>query len=981
MSDAIIAEFRDQLAELAGMHRDRPHAELAALWALGLEREAIVSIVYRHDIIADRLRRMPLDPAARAVIARAVHWIWRDEEAHTLWVRGALIRRRELARALGKQLEGRLGGWVSSRQNHYAWREAPFTRLGAELLEAAAGLGGRIPPAVRETLHYKTFAAFCRFNISAETTAALAWRRMAELAESLGLADATGFLRMARDEERHARVFEILADAFDAGDRLRITADELRVRIQNIGQRFVAIPDPDRAAWRNRLGKGGTVVVREGSELAQLVDSILGATLEDVAGLSVALKTTFMLVTDRRDPSPGVSPAVVREVVGWLVARGASVRVIDGPNLYDVFHRGRSVAEVAAYCGFGEVVDADADQVPHSYERGMGIATLSRTWRDADLRIVLGKLRSHPTTTAMFALEAAEGLAARHDDHMFLDRRAERETAILMALDAAPPHLALLDAWEHVPDGLLGVLGTDEPLHPHRLYAARDAVALDAIAARHVGADPDAPGLFAGHAFDWFGDPRAATLVDGPDTPIAGFRLPTHSARTAWLSSLALPVFTHASGRGALFLPVFDEHAFPPVARESRALRLARSAIRRVVDDRRDSLVDRTLDRMLDRTLDRLLARRADRSDDIELVRDPRADGIDHTSANDNRRDRRADVGDRRALLPTDELAVAWGRVRISRITHLHRAATASLGPRDTALPLGPRDAAARPGPRDTALPLGPHDALDAAARLAPGDAPGSRDRTQRSDHAVVLLHGYPDTLQIWAQLAPLLATRHHVFAFDWPGLGASTPAPGAADPDARAEQLRAILDAAGLATVDLVAHDMGGPPALVFAARYPERVRRVTVMSSLLFGDAPTSLEIRVMRQPGLAAAAFKLAHPIVYTRSVASFLPDGDRLPAAIDADFRRAFDRAEVRDQLVRMCADYERALPALPDRYWQVRCPVHVVWAEHDHHFSPEHADRLCAILPAARRTIVPGARHWMALSRAPLLAELLADFLE
>lgn len=38
----------------------------------------------------------------------------------------------------------------------------------------------------------------------------------------------------------------------------------------------------------------------------------------------------------------------------------------------------------------------------------------------------------------------------------------------------------------------------------------------------------------------------------------------------------------------------------------------------------------------------------------------------------------------------------------------------------------------------------------------------------------LLLLHGYPDTLQIWSNLAPLLAARFHVIAFDWPGMGES---------------------------------------------------------------------------------------------------------------------------------------------------------------------------------------------------------------
>ena len=36
----------------------------------------------------------------------------------------------------------------------------------------------------------------------------------------------------------------------------------------------------------------------------------------------------------------------------------------------------------------------------------------------------------------------------------------------------------------------------------------------------------------------------------------------------------------------------------------------------------------------------------------------------------------------------------------------------------------------------------------------------------------LVLLHGYPDNLQIWSELALRLADKFEVIAFDWPGMG-----------------------------------------------------------------------------------------------------------------------------------------------------------------------------------------------------------------
>ena len=43
----------------------------------------------------------------------------------------------------------------------------------------------------------------------------------------------------------------------------------------------------------------------------------------------------------------------------------------------------------------------------------------------------------------------------------------------------------------------------------------------------------------------------------------------------------------------------------------------------------------------------------------------------------------------------------------------------------------------------------------------------------------LILLHGYPDNLQIWCELAPRLADLRRVIAFDWPGMGQSEAWPG----------------------------------------------------------------------------------------------------------------------------------------------------------------------------------------------------------
>jgi pimeloyl-ACP methyl ester carboxylesterase len=101
---------------------------------------------------------------------------------------------------------------------------------------------------------------------------------------------------------------------------------------------------------------------------------------------------------------------------------------------------------------------------------------------------------------------------------------------------------------------------------------------------------------------------------------------------------------------------------------------------------------------------------------------------------------------------------------------------------------------------------------------------------------AVVLLHGWPATWYSWAKIAPSLAARHTVIMPDLRGLGQSGfPAKDAGNytGPAMADDLRAVVHHLGFRHVDLVAHDMGGLPAVAFAARYRTEVGKLVMMEA----------------------------------------------------------------------------------------------------------------------------------------------------
>ena len=180
----------------------------------------------------------------------------------------------------------------------------------------------------------------------------------------------------------------------------------------------------------------------------------------------------------------------------------------------------------------------------------------------------------------------------------------------------------------------------------------------------------------------------------------------------------------------------------------------------------------------------------------------------------------------------------------------------------------------------------------------------------------LLLLHGYPDNLQIFCRVARELARDFRVIAFDWPGMGASEEWPGGASPTQMAERLVALLDAWDIERADLLGADMGGQPALVAAAEFPERVRRLTVMNSLVLWDEETSWEIALLRRHGWNRLVLEHLPRLVFRRALATFLPRDDGLPRALRDDLWQHFRQPAVRRYVARMCAGYQGALPRLP-----------------------------------------------------------------
>jgi pimeloyl-ACP methyl ester carboxylesterase len=112
--------------------------------------------------------------------------------------------------------------------------------------------------------------------------------------------------------------------------------------------------------------------------------------------------------------------------------------------------------------------------------------------------------------------------------------------------------------------------------------------------------------------------------------------------------------------------------------------------------------------------------------------------------------------------------------------------------------------------------------------------------RVGGSGPAVVLLHGYGETGDMWVPLAADLVRDHTVIVPDLRGLGLSSKPAGGFDKKTQGDDVVGVLDALKIQRADLVTHDIGNMVGFAFAARNRERVRRFVLIDAPIPGIGP---------------------------------------------------------------------------------------------------------------------------------------------
>lgn len=240
---------------------------------------------------------------------------------------------------------------------------------------------------------------------------------------------------------------------------------------------------------------------------------------------------------------------------------------------------------------------------------------------------------------------------------------------------------------------------------------------------------------------------------------------------------------------------------------------------------------------------------------------------------------------------------------------------------------------------------------------------------------AVVLLHGNPDSSDVWDAVVDELSARFRCIAPDLPGFGRSVPA---RDTDytlaGQSRWVNDFLDALQLSEpIALVGHDIGGLYACAFAVEHEARLRKAVFMDTTFFSDYRWHFWGRVWRTPVLGEIAMAAMTYPLFARELrrgAVSLPKGYERKAW-------QFVTPEMKRAVLKLYRLLDRDIfLGWEDRLRAVagRVPTLVIWGDHDPYISPKFADHF----GAQNVRHFPNAGHWPQVEQPIEVARLLAE---
>ncbi|WP_341711826.1 alpha/beta fold hydrolase [Erythrobacter sp.] len=263
------------------------------------------------------------------------------------------------------------------------------------------------------------------------------------------------------------------------------------------------------------------------------------------------------------------------------------------------------------------------------------------------------------------------------------------------------------------------------------------------------------------------------------------------------------------------------------------------------------------------------------------------------------------------------------------------------------------------------------------------------REAGPKDAPTIVLLHGFPTSSRQYEKLIPLLATRYHVIAPDYPGFGLSdAPSPDhyAYTFDHLAQTTASLFETLGVGHYTLYIHDYGAPVGFRLLLAHPERLRALIVQNGNAYREGLGPKWPKVAEYWADPAAHPEVLETFLSLDSTRQRHVAGTAHPERYDpqawADEFAFLSRPGQREIQAALLYDYRTNIAAYPQ--WQAWLRAHrpstlVVWGANDPSFIAPGAEAYRRDVPDAHIHLLD-AGHFALEEKNDEIARLILDFM-
>lgn len=252
---------------------------------------------------------------------------------------------------------------------------------------------------------------------------------------------------------------------------------------------------------------------------------------------------------------------------------------------------------------------------------------------------------------------------------------------------------------------------------------------------------------------------------------------------------------------------------------------------------------------------------------------------------------------------------------------------------------------------------------------------------------AVVMLHGFGDTGDMWAPAAAALVKNHTVVVPDLRGMGLSAhPDTGYAKKD-QAVDIAGVMDALNIQKADLVTHDIGNMVGYALAVQYPARITKWVVIDAPLPGighweeikQSPLlwHFNFRGPDEERLVAGRERIYLDRFYNELSA----DPKKIDEATRQHYAALYARPHAMHDAFEQFGTFNQDAvdnKALLAEKGKLTMPVLALGGEKS--FGAAEADVLRIVATNVTMGIVPGSGHWIMDENPKATTALMVDFL-